>query len=297
MARILKLSVVATLALHGTATAARDTCFVGPFGPYGSQVPAYVLMTLPPEFSATERANAPFHAKKGLMIAVQTIVMKPRLRYLTADVSVTDEKDKSLGTAVPLTAGSPISLWKGADGERHCSIGWKTGLFGGAAGDGHYRWICFEDRNGNGSYDTAWRPKTANLGLSYSKNERPLLPEAVWTETPPAKQSDTIFGAAPQPLKRQIEVKALSGKEIRLSYWGVGIDRKNPDNDRRIVLDRPQKVEMGGIVIDITPQPSGPPLISATGDFAPLPVTPICDGTTYRIGNFDAQMVFSFPNW
>lgn len=284
------------LTLPGTAIA--QDCWTAGSGPYGAQIPAWALVIRRPEVKSETVLSAPTALRTALVVARQDYAIKPATRYLAAGIDLRDEKGRSLSQAVPLAAGSPITVWRNSTEERHCSIGWKNGLFGGATGEGHYRWICLEDRDRDGKYDSAWRTKTGNMGLSYSRVDLPLTQPVGWTDEPPAA-GDTVKGGGPlseYPAHRSIEVERLSAKSVRLRYLGVGVDRSDA-NQVELPLDRPGTAMLGGIEIVLTPTANGSAEISARGSFEAQEVTSNCRGTNHRIGGFETRVMFSFPNW
>jgi hypothetical protein len=272
---------------------AQSDCHRAGFGPYGSQVPAWMLVMNKPVVKSLTLQDRPALLKKGLALAVQEYAIVPKTRYLGAPISVVDDKGKSLANAVPLDVGAPVTAWQGADGERLCSIGWKSGPLGG--GFGHYRWVCFEDKDRDGRIDQAWLPRTRNLGLSYKRFEMAVSPQVALLDQPPV-------GATPAGAKgplvayaafRRIELSGLKGKEIKLKYWGAGLS----ESEITVPLDQPKSLKLGGIEISLARNSANMWVISATGDFEPQAMTPICGNASWMIGSFDSRVMFSFPDW
>lgn len=275
-----------------SAAIAQDDCW------RSGQLDIWNLAMAPPKVAQETVLLTPTAARKGLVIARQEYALVPIKRYLASDINLTDGKGKSLSSAVPLAAGSPITTWRGADGDRHCSIGWKNGLFGGAAGDGHYRWICLEDRDGDGKFDNAWRSKTGNMGLSYSRLDMPISPQIGWTDTPPATENAKAKNGPLEsyPASRTIEVSGLSKKSVQIQYWGVGLGRSK-ENKIELPIDKESSATLGGITITVTPTGKGTATLTSSGSFEPQAFNPICGDSSYMIGSFDSRVVFSFPNW
>jgi hypothetical protein len=296
MRKIVSLVLLASLP---SAAMADEDCWSSPFGAYGAPVMTWALVMNPPAVAKEDMLSTATAARKGLIIASQEYAITPVKRYLASDINLIDDKGKSLSKAVPLAAGSPITIWRGSGGEdRHCSIGWQNGLFGGATGEGHYRWICLEDSDKDGQYDNAWRPKSGNMGLSYSRLDMPLSPQIGWTETAPPPVAGAKNGGPldTYPASRKIEVTGISGKSVQLWYWGAGIGRRK-ENRIELPIDKPGSASLGGITITVTPAGKGKAMLSASGAFLPQEVTPVCGGASYQIGEFNTQVAFSFPNW
>lgn len=286
------IMMLAVLGLPGQALAQGD-CFRAGFGPYGTQVPAWMLTMTKPTVKSLTLQSQPALLKKGLSLAVQEYSVAPRTRYLAAPIALNDDKGKPLANAVPLEAGAPITTWRGAEGERHCSIGWKSGPLGG--GFGHYRWVCFEDQDKDGRIDNAWLPRTKNLGLSYKRFDMAVSPQVALLDQLPA---GVVMAKARGPLDdypayRRIELSSLSPKQIKLKYWGAGL----AGTEITVPLDQSKVVKLGGIDLTLAKNAANLWVISAAGDFEPQTMTPICDGTTWMIGTFDSRVMFSFPDW
>jgi hypothetical protein len=294
-----KIAATCILLILPASAVADEDCYTAPLGPYRAQIPVWSLAMMPPESKTTILLSTPVPVSKGLVIAKEEYSIKPVTRYLAADIVLSDENGKSLANAVPLQRGAPITQWLGSDDDRYCTIGWKNGLFGGATGEGHYRWICLEDRNKDERFDNAWRPKSGNMGLSFSRFDMPITPAVGWTETIPADIANAKAGGGPlesYPASRSIEVNKLSGKSVQLWYWGAGIGRKK-ENRIELALDKPGTVTLGGFTIKLEPTSKGKANISATGSFQPQKISKTCDEGGYQIGEFDSRVVFSFPDW
>ncbi len=294
-----KIITLGLLACLPSAAVADENCWSGPFGPYGAPVQSWALVMNEPTTAKQEYLTTATLARKGLVIAQQEYAITPVKRYLGNDINLLDDKGKSLSKAVPLAAGSPITIWRGLGGvDRHCSIGWQNGLFGGATGEGHYRWICLEDRDEDGRYDNAWRPKSGNMGLSYSRLDMPLSPQVGWTDSTPPPVTGAKNGGPldSYPASRKIEVSGMSGKSVQLWYWGAGVGRRK-ENHIELPLDKAGSATLGGVTITLTPAGKGKANLAASGAFTPQEVTPVCEGASYKIGEFSSQVSFTFPNW
>ncbi|MEY4953796.1 MAG: hypothetical protein RL299_2220 [Pseudomonadota bacterium] len=283
---------LAALAVPSQALAQAD-CYRAGFGPYGSQVPAWMLAMNKPTVKALTLQSQPALLKKGLALAVQEYSVAPRTRYLAAPITLLDDKGKPLANAVPLEAGAPITTWRGADGERLCSIGWKSGPLGG--GFGHYRWVCFEDKDRDGKLDQAWLPRTKNLGFSYKRFDMAISPQVALLDQPPAAAAPSKARGPldSYPAYRRIELNGLTPKQIKLRYRGAGL----AGADIEVPLDQPKVIKLGGIDLTLAKNAANMWVISAAGDFEPQPMSPICDGTSWMIGTFDSRVMFSFPDW
>lgn len=293
-----KIAAFVLLSTLPVQAMAQSECWRAGLGPYGAMVPAWALVTRPPVVKAETLLPVATPLRKGLVVAKQELAIEAVTRYLAADIDLSDNKGKSLSAAVPLAAGAPITLWRGDDGERQCAIAWKNGLFGGATGDGHYRWICLEDQNGDGRYDRAWRTQTKSMGLSYSRLDIPLPVPVGWSETPPPSTAAKPNGGplSSYPAARTIEVAKLSGSVVEFAYWGAGAGGWK-DNRATLALDQPGSVMLGGVTITLTPQGKGKAAVTASGGFEPLRPVATCQGTNYRLGEFETRVMFTFPNW
>ncbi len=274
-------------------TLAQSDCYSAGFGPYGAQVPAWMLVMNKPVVKSLKLQDRPILLKKGLELAVQEYAIVPKTGYLSAPVSLADDKGKPLANAVPLDAGSPITTWRGADGERLCSIGWKSGPLGG--GFGHYRWVCFEDKDRDGRIDLAWLPRTKNLGLSFKRFDMPVTPQVRLLDQP--GPGATLVDAK-GPLDsyaafRRIVLSSLKGKEIKLKYWGAGL----AGTEITVPLDQPKTIKLGGIEINLARDSARMWVISTSGDFESQQMTAICNGASWMIGSFDSRVMFGFPDW
>jgi hypothetical protein len=254
-----------------------------------------------PKFGPTELASGPQAAKPGLVLARQTVKLVPRQTYLAAPVSLIDSDGHDLANAVPLGRGAPISVWRGASGLKQCALGWKNGLFGRYDSSGRLRWVCFEDRDGDGRFDNAWRPWTKNLGLSFGRLDMPVSPPAATQPTPPAgtevKLDDrAIVGSS--EVKRSIVVTRADSGSLRIEY------RIERDGFRRMIERRdvplaggPAEVVLAGVTISVTPGAGRTPMIAARGDLDPGGVRMLCDNSRLKIGDYEIATEFTFPNW
>lgn len=224
------------------------------------------------------------------------------MSYLPRTLDFQDEKGRSLGAAVPLEAGAPVSRWVGPDGSiRRCSIGWKDGPMGPAAGYGHYRWICFEDRDGDGRYENAFRPLSKNLGLSYSQLDMPIEPPIQFAQEPetPSKPGDArnLGALSPTIALRGISVAKITNKSVTLEYLGPGTSADKGSRRIDLPLDQPGEASLAGITVRLTPSGNGKAMLSASGTLDPLVPVPACNGATWRMGDYVPMVNWAFPTW
>ncbi len=288
------LFIAAILTPAAAASANEEPCW--PVGSlFGSAAPAaFGLVMNRPTVSKQILLENPAAAKPKLLIAREEYAIQPQTRYLDGDIDINYKPTEKMSKFVPLSKGAPISIWRyGVSEERQCTIGWQKGLFGGATGDGHYRWLCLEDTDKDGKYDTAWRPKG-----NKDRVEIKISPAVGWTTTPPADFEIPKGGPlSSYPASRSIEVSSVSKTKIRIEYRGVGVAR---GKENRIDLDaiKPGSATLGGITITLTPGTGkAPPTLAATGSFTPHQITEQCNETNYKIGSFSSRVMFSFPSW
>lgn len=253
-----------------------------------------------PKFGATVFAPGPQVARPGLLLAQQTVTVAPRLKYLAAPVSLADTDGHDLANSIPLGRGAPISFWRGAGGVKPCAFGWKNGLFGKWDSSGRLRWVCFEDRDGDGKFDNAWRPWTKNLGLSFGKLDMPISPAVAVLDAPPTESGPKLDERAivdPSDVKRSIVVTRADGNSLRLEYrierdhFRRTIERKDVQLAGALV-----EVTLAGIRVAVAPSAGGATVIGS-GDFDRSGVRLMCDGSRIVIGGFEFSTEFVFPNW
>jgi hypothetical protein len=255
----------------------------------------------PPVFGEARIEGSAQPATRGLILARQPLTIGPRLRYLAAPAQATNPDGQPMApTGVPLGRGAPITAWRGADGVKLCSIGWRNGLFGGATGDGHMRWVCFSDTNGDGSLDTAWRSYSSNLGLSFGRRELPLTPPVALLESPPPDAEVRTNARATVPemsFERQIAVTRIAADSIRISSRLDQNGYRHRIDHRDVPLSGPSEVTLSGIIVSVTPDGRGGAGVSARGAFDPNEVQLLCEGSRVVIGELQIATEFTFPNW
>lgn len=257
----------------------------------------YALVMEEPVYAPTILLDGAKPAAKGLSVASQTIVVKPRVGYLAAPVALA-EAGSDYGGGVPLAAGAPVSDWYGVDGVRHCALGWKNGLFGGATGDGHMRWACFEDRDGDGAFEIAWRPWSGNMGLSSHRRDFPVSPP-VRLVPEPAASADVKVPAnatlAPTEILRTVTVTKVAAEGVTVeSRIGEGGYRSGAQ--KALLTAAAPEATLSGIRVTLSRGPAGEAVVSAQGDF-PHDLTRVCDDTQVVIGEVRSVRQFSFPVW
>lgn len=238
-------------------------------------------------------------ARRNLVLAWQSIAISPLIRYLAAPVALTSAEGRDLAHNVPLARGAPISTWRGADGMKSCSIGWQNGLFGGATGDGHMRWVCLEDRDGDGAIDNAWRPFSRSMGLSFSRLDVPVAPPVALLDAAPADanvrtNARTTLGG--DTLYRAVVVTRIEDGMIRLETRMGQTGRGARVQMRELPLSAPGSAVLSGVTVTVTPGPGGA-TVAASGAFTGDDVSHICQGARIWIGQFDITYEFGFPNW
>ena len=159
MRNLLRLALMASLPAPALA---QSDC--GEMGERAQETPGWAAtMMEPPQLGETVLTAGALPARRNLVLAHQPITLRPLIRYLAEPIRLVSAEGRDLAHSVPLGRGAPITTWRGADGIKQCAIGWRNGLFGGVTGDGHLRWICFEDRDRDGALDNAWRPYSRSL--------------------------------------------------------------------------------------------------------------------------------------
>ncbi|HEX8526378.1 hypothetical protein [Allosphingosinicella sp.] len=255
----------------------------------------------PPVFGEAQLLEGTQAARRGLVLARQSIGLRPRIRYLAAPVALVDAQGRDFTpNGVPLGRGAPITTWRQADGLKHCSIGWRNGLFGGATGDGHLRWVCFEDRDGDGAFENAWRPHSSNLGLSFSRIDMPIDPPVAALPEPPEGAAP---GGNPRGTLQELDLER-SIAVTRVNTQGIRIDTRIEQNDykhrverRDLPIGQPSEITLAGVTIAITPTGPGQASISARGALAGDDVQLMCDGSRLVVGRMQIATEFAFPNW
>ena len=257
------------------------------------------LVMQPPVLGETILTAGAQRARRNLVLASQSIAIRPLLRYLAAPVALTNAEGRDLAHNVPLGRGAPISTWRGADGTKMCSIGWQNGLFGGATGDGHMRWVCLEDRDNDGAVDNAWRPFSRSMGLSFSRLDIPVSPPVALLDAAPADATvrtnprTTLDG---DTLYRAVVVTKLDDGMVRLETRMGQTGRGARVQMRELPLNAPGQALLSGVTVTVTPGPGGA-TVEASGAFTADDVTHICQGARIWIGGFDITYEFGFPNW
>jgi|GEM_PF-4402910 len=255
----------------------------------------------PPVFGAARIESAPQAAARGLVLARQPLTIAPRIRYLAAPARATNPDGQPMApTGVPLVRGAPITAWRGADGVKLCSIGWRNGLFGGATGDGHMRWVCFSDSNGDGTLDSAWRSYSSNLGLSFGRRELPLTSPVALLETAPEDSEVRTDARATVPehsFERQIAVTRVAADSIRIASRLDRDGYRHRIDHRDVSLAAPSEVTLSGVTVTIAPDGRGGATVAAGGEFDPGEVRLMCEGSRVVIGEIEIATEFSFPNW
>jgi hypothetical protein len=295
-----KLVCLAAALAAPAAASAQDVCAAADRRTRG--MPRYGAAVMAPPVFGEERIEAgPQAAARGLILARQPLTIAPLLRYLAAPAQATNPNGQPMApSGVPLGRGAPISAWRGADGVKLCSIGWRNGLFGGATGDGHMRWVCFSDSNGDGALDTAWRSHSSNLGLSFGRRELPLIQPVALLESAPADVEVRTNARATIPeyvFERQIAVTRLEAGSIRITSRLDRSGYKHRIDHRDVPLASPSEVTLSGITVAITPDGRGGATVAARGGFDPGEVRLMCENSRIVIGEMEIATEFTFPNW
>jgi hypothetical protein len=283
-----------------TAAAAQDVCAAAEErNRYFNRHAAAVMDA--PVFGETQLTEGTRPATRNLILARQSVTIAPKLRYLADAANLIGPDGQAMTpSGVPLGRGAPISAWRGTEGVKLCSIGWRNGLFGGATGDGHLRWICFSDSDGDGRLDNAWRNHSRNLGLSFNRLDIPVTPPVSLLDAPPEDGAVRTNARATLPshsFERQIVVNRIAEGEIRLV---VRIDRggyKSRAEERNVALTAPAEVTLHGVTIAIVPDGRGGATVAARGAFSPEGVRLMCDSSRIVIGDLEMATEFIFPNW
>lgn len=293
------LCLAAAAILLPAAALAQEDC-----EPSGRQLASFPRISAAvmeaPMLGATELAQGEVTARPDLVLARQSVRVAPRTRYLAAPVTLTDANGRALAEGVPLGRGAPITTWRDSEGLKQCAIGWRNGLFGGATGDGHMRWVCLEDRDGDGAYDNAWRTVSRSMGLSYSRLDMPIAPPVATLDAPPADAATGAGGRASllvQEFERTILVTRINAQRIQIESR-LGQDGRNERIERRDVpLTGPAQITMSGITIAVTPAGRGQASVTASGSFAAADIRLLCEGSRLVIGEMATMTQFGFGNW
>lgn len=276
--------ILAAAGLTATPIGAQDCFDNGKF---------FDLVMTEPAVGPTEIAEMSGWVEKNDVLASQTLTWTPDVRALAADVRVGGEDADMLTKAVPLGAGAPISHWVNASEERWCAIGWKKGLFGGATGDGHYRWICLEDQDGDGLMETAFRTRSKNLGLSFSRVDIPLLePVALEAGATIDPEDERIGALAPTEWTRELKVLKVSKKGVKLRVQGIA--------DKEVVTLDPTvgaTATLGGVEVELLELDDKRARLAVRGDFTAPLVEARCEGRQYTVEGSMPMASFGFPNW
>jgi len=170
----------------------------------------------------------------------------------------------------------------------------------GAAGDGHMRWVCLEDRDGDGAYDNAWRTISRSMGLSYSRLDMPIAPPVATLDAPPADASagaDGRTSVRAREFERTILVTRINAERVQLESR-LGQDGRHERIERRDVpLTGPSEIVMSGITIVVTPTGRGQATVAARGGFAAADIRLLCEGSRLAIGEMTLMTQFGFGNW
>jgi len=295
----LKNQIIFMAALCAPATAlAQDRCAAAEHRMRTEKGWAAAVME-DPQFGPTELS--PGAARSGLVLARQTVRIVPRQTYLAAPVSLIDADGRDLAHSVPLGRGAPISVWRGAAGLKQCALGWQNGLFGSFGNAGHMRWVCFEDHDGDGRFDTAWRPWTKSLGLSYSRRDMTVSPQVGTLPAPPPEarvKLDDRATVGDSEFSRSLVVTRAEPGSLRIEY------RLERERVRRTIERKdlsvgtgPVEVVLAGIIVTVAPAAGGAAMVSARGGFDPGGVKMLCDNSRVMIGPLEMATEFTFPNW
>lgn len=296
MNRLLSLSLA--LCLPGAAVA-QDPCASADWRTAGMARWSSAVME-PPMLGATELLEGAQPAARNLILARQSVTVAPRVRYLAGPVALLDAEGEDLARGVPLGRGAPVTAWRDRQGVKHCAIGWRNGLFGGVTGDGHMRWVCLEDRDGDGAFDNAWRPHSRNLGLSFRRLDIPVSPPVEALAAPPqgpAVASDERTTVQSLVLERQIVVSRINAERILIDSRIDRDGNRRRIERRELPLDAPGEVTLSGITVSVVPTGRGAATVSARGGFAADDIRLQCDGSRIVIGEFAMMTTFTFPDW
>lgn len=293
------LRLAAAAVLLPAAALAQEDC--EPSGRQRSAMPRISTAVMEaPVLGATELAQGEVTARADLVLARQNVRVSPRTRYLAAPITLADANGRALAEGVPLGRGAPITTWRDSEGLKECAIGWRNGLFGGATGDGHMRWVCLEDRDRDGAYDNAWRTISRSMGLSYSRLDMPIAPPVATLDAPPADAPAAAGGRATvgaQEFERTILVTRINAERIQIESR-LGQDGRHDRMERRDVpLAGPSEIVMSGVTIAVTPSGRGQASVSARGAFAATDIRLLCEGSRLVIGETATTTQFGFGNW
>jgi hypothetical protein len=272
--------------------------------PSGRQLAAFPRISAAvmdaPVLGATELAEGEVTARADLVLARQSVRVAPRTRYLAAPVVLADANGRALAEGVPLGRGAPITTWRDSEGLKQCAIGWRNGLFGGVTGDGHMRWVCLEDRDGDGAFENAWRTVSRSMGLSYSRLDMPIAPPVATLDAPPADavaMADGRTSVLVQEFERTILVTRINAERVQIESR-LGQDGRHDRIERRDVpLSGPSEVTLSGITIAVTPAGRGAARVTARGSFAGADIRLLCQGSRLEIGEMRTMTQFGFGNW
>ncbi|MDP9414984.1 MAG: hypothetical protein M3Q08_13070 [Pseudomonadota bacterium] len=283
------LLLSAPFLLAATAPDAQDECALPP-AQVSSALSLAMYETLHTEDVFIAAGPVPLAAKAELARATFRAV--PKTGYLPSALSLPDTK------AVPLHAGAPIVTWRDANGLKQCAIGWRNGLFGGATGEGHLRWVCFEDRDGDGALDLAWRPHSKSMGLSYQRLDIPLDQPVRLAATAPLGTSSDVDRRATVPelaFNQKLVVGKLADGFVHFDHmlgqrglWVRASRKKAP-------LSSENEVEIAGARIRVRPGPGGA-TAELLGPNLFLP-TLGCDATKIRTGGDIMAISYTFSGW
>ncbi|MEA3044362.1 MAG: hypothetical protein QOH47_2200 [Sphingomonadales bacterium] len=295
------ICLAAALAMPASALAQEPCGAPSLMGPRVRNLPRWSAAVMePPVLGETRLTQGNLAAARNLVLARQAIVLAPRIRYLAAPIVLTDATGRDLAHSVPLGRGAPITFWRDQEGIKQCAIGWQNGLFGGAAGDGHMRWVCLEDRNGDGRYDNAWRPFTRSMGLSFSRLDIPIDPPVATLAEPPADAQVRTNARATLGgfrLERVILVTRIDAASIRIEERMGPTGRGGLIVRTDVPLAAPAERTLSGVTVRIIPAGPGAATLIMGGAFNANDIRIRCDGSQIEIGEVDLSTQFGFPDW
>jgi hypothetical protein len=295
------ICLAAALAMPGSALAQELCGAPGLMGPRVRNLPRWSAAVMePPLLGETRLAEGNLIAARNLILARQAIILAPRIRYLAAPVTLVDATGRDLAHSVPLGRGAPITFWRDQQGIKQCAIGWQNGLFGGATGDGHMRWICLEDRNGDGRYEYAWRPFTRSMGLSFSRLDMAIDPPVATLAEPPADAQVRTNARATLSefrLERVILVTRIDARSLRIEERMGPTGRGGLIVRTDVPLTAPAQRILSGVTIQIVPAGPGAATLIVRGAFNANDFRVRCDGSQIEIGEADLSTQFGFPDW
>ena len=288
--RIVATLIAFTLPAQAAAQSCGGQAFLG-----GKMTNVYDLNMLTPKVSAPQMLISDGWAEKGDILVRQVAHISPVKRYLAEDAQFDLAATGELPKALPLTKGAMITSWSNEEETRHCTIGWKNGLFGGATGDGHYRWVCFQDLDGDGAFENAWRTKSKNLGLSYKRVEMPLLTPVRYSDAAPTGDDalkDQLGALGSSEFSRSVTVRRIRDDDVEIRLFGFG-DKLDVTMPKTVGA----KTSLAGLDLEIVGVEKKRVHLKVTGELAPVRVTELCGGTFHSVGDLETKTVFSFPNW